>query len=83
MIMKSAFVVTALAGVMLGGAAVAPAEEPLTFERGGLPITSHQVQVLGSVGVEEQSACPMLMREGMPASPHQLAVLGQRPPTAH
>lgn len=46
-----------------------------TFERAGLPISRHQVAVLGSAQVEESAATPTLMLAGMPASPHQIAVL--------
>jgi hypothetical protein len=49
-----------------------------TFELTGLPISRHQVAVLGSAQVEESSATPRLMLAGMPASPHQIAVLTPR-----
>ena len=46
-----------------------------TFELTGLPITRHQVAVLGAAQVEERTATPTLMLADMPASPHQIAVL--------
>lgn len=44
----------------------------------GFPITPHQISVLGSANVEEQSPSPSLVMAGMPASPHQIAVLTPR-----
>lgn len=52
--------------------------EPPTFEVNGLPITPHQVALLGLPNVEEMAPGPSLVVEGMPASPHQLAVLAPR-----
>jgi len=75
--MKNLFSITALAAVMLTGASASAAEFP-TFELMGFPITPHQVVVLGSAHVQEQSAKPTLTFGGMPASPHQLAVLTPR-----
>ena len=60
--------------VMRDRASAAAAELP-TFELMGFPISSHQVAVLGSANVKEQSAAPRLTFFGMPASPHQIAVL--------
>ena len=50
-----------------------------SYELMGFPITPHQISVVGSANVEEQSPCPSLMVAGMPASPHQIAVLTPRP----
>jgi hypothetical protein len=61
----------------MGGTGVAHSEPP-TFELMGFPITSHQVQVLGSAHVRERSRTPTLMLGGMPASPHQVEVLSHQ-----
>ena len=66
-----------LAFALLEGAAAGAAELP-TFEFSSFPATSHQLSVMGSAGVREQSATPTLTRNGMPASPHQLDVLTPR-----
>jgi hypothetical protein len=50
-----------------------------SYEVKGFPITPHQISVVGSAHVEEQSPSPSLMVDGMPASPHQIAVLTPRP----
>jgi len=47
------------------------------YEVAGLPISPHQISVLGSGDVQEQSPSPSLTL-GMPASPHQIAVIGPR-----
>ncbi len=75
--MKNLFSIAAIAAVMLDGAGVAAAELP-TFELSGLPITPHQVAVVGSAYVEERPAVPTLILGGMPASPHQVDVLMPR-----
>jgi hypothetical protein len=76
--MKNLFSISAIAIVILGGAQAAAAELP-TFELMGLPMTPHQVAVLGGgTGVQEQAPAPALMLGGMPASPHQVAVLTSR-----
>ena len=62
----------------LGGASAANAEMPV-FELWGFPISSHQVQVVGSAHIRERSAPATLTLSGMPASPHQVAVLTPRP----
>lgn len=55
------------------------ASAPLpAFEVTGMPITPHQVAVLGSGQVEERAPAATLTLGGMPASPHQLAVLAPR-----
>ena len=74
--MKNLFRITAITAVMLNGAAAA---ELPTFELTGFPITPHQVAVLGSAQVQEQTRNPALTLGGMPASPHQIAVLTPRP----
>ena len=50
-----------------------------SYEVMGFPITPHQISILGSAHVTEQSPNPSLMMAGMPASPHQIAVLAPRP----
>jgi hypothetical protein len=76
--MKTMFLITTLAVVVLRGVPTAAAELP-AFELRGFPITSHQVAVVGGTGVQEQAATPALTLHGMPASPHQIAVLTPRP----
>jgi hypothetical protein len=49
-----------------------------SYEVMGFPITPHQISIVGSAHVEEQSPSPSLMMAGMPASPHQIAVLTPR-----
>jgi hypothetical protein len=48
------------------------------YEVAGFPISPHQISVLGSGDVQEQSFSPTLTLDGMPASPHQIAVIGPR-----
>jgi hypothetical protein len=48
------------------------------YEVMGFPITPHQISIVGSAHVEEQSPSPSLTMTGMPASPHQVAVLTPR-----
>ena len=48
------------------------------YEVAGFPISPHQISVLGSSDVEEQSFSPTLTLHGMPASPHQIAVIEPR-----
>jgi hypothetical protein len=50
-----------------------------SYEVKGFPVTPHQISVVGSAHVEEQSPSPSLVMAGMPASPHQIAVLTPRP----
>ena len=45
------------------------------YEVAGFPISPHQISVLGSRDVQEQSFSPTLTLDGMPASPHQIAVI--------
>ena len=48
------------------------------YEFAGLPITPHQMAVLGLSGqIRERAAASTLTRDGMPASPHQIAVLAR------
>ena len=47
------------------------------YEVAGFPISPHQISVLGSGEVQEQSLSPTLTLNGMPASPHQIAVIGR------
>jgi len=75
--MKKLFSIAALTAVTLSGAGAAAAEFP-HFELMGFPITPHQVAVVGSAHVQEQSAQFTLTLGGMPASPHQTAVLTPR-----
>jgi hypothetical protein len=44
----------------------------------GFPIAPHQISIVGSAHVEEQSPSRSLVMAGMPASPHQIAVLTPR-----
>ena len=74
--MKNLFRITAITAAMLNGAVAA---ELPTFELMDFPITSHQVAVLGSAHVQEQTPSPTLTLGGLPASPHQIAVLTPRP----
>ena len=76
--MQRPFVKTLLATTVLAFALVeggAMAGELPTFEVSSFPATPLQVSVMGSAGVQEQAATPMLTRNNMPASPHQLSVL--------
>jgi hypothetical protein len=54
----------------------AAAERP-TYETAGLPISAHQVSVLGAAHVQEAPSVPALTLGGMP-SPNQILIL-----TAH
>ena len=49
-----------------------------SYEVMGSPITPHQISIVGSAHVEEQSLGLSLVMAGMPASPHQIAVLTPR-----
>ena len=70
-------------GLLLAGPAIAggqssqPTSIP-SYEVSGSPITPHQISIVGSARVEEQSPSPSLMVAGMPATPHQIAVLTPR-----
>ena len=75
--MKSPFAITAITATMLAAGGAAASELP-TYEVMGLPITQHQVALLGSAHVQERSPASTLTRAGMPASQHQIAVLTPR-----
>jgi hypothetical protein len=62
------FALMAAAAFCLGGG-IARAGEIPTYELMGFPITPHQISILGSAHVEEQSPSPSLVMAGMPASP--------------
>ena len=49
-----------------------------SYEVRGFPITPHQISIVGSAQVEEQSPSPSLVMADMPASPHQIGVLTPR-----
>ena len=74
---KTFLIAAAIAPVMVVGSSAGSAELP-TFEARGFPISRHQVAVLGSANVQEQSAVATLTLSEMPASPHQIAVLKSR-----
>ena len=74
--MKKLFSMAAAAAIM--STAIAVAAELPTFEAQGLPITQHQIVVLGAANVQERSPLPTLTLGGMPASPVQIAVLTPR-----
>jgi hypothetical protein len=59
-------------------AAVASAGEIPTWKVIGLPVTPHQLAVVGSLQVQERPPVRTLSLGGMPASPHQIAVLTPR-----
>jgi hypothetical protein len=71
--------VAAAAGLAIAGSAIAMAGERPSFEVKSFPISPVQVQLLGAVGVREQSSAPTLTVVGMLASPAQIAVLTPRP----
>ena len=57
--MKKMFLIAAIAPVMVIGSSAGAAELP-AFEARGFPISRHQVAVLGSANVQEQSAVATL-----------------------
>ena len=69
--------IAVIAALMAGGVAAAAAELP-TYEVTGLPITPHQLAVLGPAHAEQQTPAAALTVAGMPASPHQIEVLTPR-----
>ena len=75
--MKRVFLMTAIAAAAIRGA-VARAGELPGYDVAGLPITPHQMAVLGPANVREQSAVPTLTLRDMPASPSQIAILAPR-----
>ena len=62
------------ASSVLGAVGASGGELP-QYEVAGFPISPHQISVLGSGDVQEQSSSPTLTLDGMPASPHQIAVI--------
>lgn len=70
------FLTIATGALLLGAAGAAAAELPI-YEVSGLPITPHQMAVIGPAKAE-QSLVPAPTVAGMPASPHQIAVLAVR-----
>ena len=68
----------ALTAILLSSAAAATAAELPTFEITGFPLTQHQLTVLNTRIVQEQSPLPSLTLAGMPASPAQIGVLTPR-----
>jgi hypothetical protein len=79
-------------GLLLAGPSIAVGQSPQdavpdraiaaalpSYEVKGFPITLHQISVVGSANVEEQSPSSSFVMAGMPASPHQIAVLTPRP----
>ncbi|TPQ35151.1 hypothetical protein C2U70_15360 [Bradyrhizobium guangdongense] len=75
--MKRLSFITCIASVALSAAAASAAELP-SYEVAGMPISTHQVAVIGAANVEEQSTLASLSSGGMPASPAQLMVLSSR-----
>lgn len=67
--------IAAVTVLVLGTVGASAGEQP-QYEVAGFPITPHQISVLGSGGLQEQSPTPTLTLNGMPASPHQIAVIG-------
>ena len=65
------------APAIAGGQSSQPTSIP-SYEVLGFPITPHQISIVGSAHVEEQSPSPSLVMAGMLASPHQIGVLTQR-----
>ena len=72
------FSITVIKAAVILSAVGAVAGELPTLELMGIPITLHQVAVIGSAHVQEQSPNATLTLGGMPASPHQIAVLTPR-----
>jgi hypothetical protein len=75
-VMKTGFAIVAAVSTLW--AAPAAAADLPAFERGGFPITLHQLQVVGADHVLERSPDATLTLQGLPASPHQLTVLRPR-----
>jgi hypothetical protein len=76
--MKQPLLIAVAAALAFKASGVAAGELP-TYELMGLPISPHQMSVLGPAGVQEQLAAPAAAPGEMPASPHQRAVLMPRP----
>ena len=62
-------------GIVAMVTGLAFAQQLPQYEVAGFPISPHQISVLGSGDVQEQSSSPTLTLDGMPASPHQIAVI--------
>jgi len=73
--MKVLLPISAIAALMLGGAAATIAAEPPTYARDGFSITPHQLQVLEPDRVQEQTPTLSFTLDGLPVTPHQLGVL--------
>jgi hypothetical protein len=69
--------ITAVTVLLLGATGASAGKLP-QYEVAGLPISPHQLSVLGLGGAKEQLPTSTLTLDGMPASPHQLAVLAPR-----
>ena len=69
--------IRALAALALGAAGASAGELP-QYEVSGFPISPLQMSVLGSGGIQEESATPEVTLLGMPFSPHQIAVISVR-----
>ena len=72
------FSMMTIATAMIATTAGAFAGELPSYEVSSFPISPTQIQVLGAVGIEEQTATSTLTVAGMPASPAQIAVLSPR-----
>ena len=59
--MKNLLSVAAIAAVTLGGASASAAELP-SYEPTGFPISPHQISVMGSANVQEQSPSSSLTK---------------------
>ena len=76
--MKTAFLMAAIAAVIVVDSSAGAAELP-NFELMGFTVTRHQVALIGGTNLQEQSPTPTLTFGGMPASPVQIAILTRRP----
>jgi hypothetical protein len=72
--MKTIALVAATTAFMLH-AGIAAAEELPTFELMGFPISTVQVQLVGSARVKEWSVAPTPTPGAMPAPPHRPVML--------
>ena len=69
--------IRALATLALAAGGASAGELP-QYEVRGFPISPLQMSVLGSGGIQEESATPEVTLLGMPFSPHQIAVISVR-----
>jgi hypothetical protein len=75
--MKTVFILAATGTLLLSG--IASAAELPSYELSGLPVTPHQISVLGlTANVEEAAPSASLVVAGMPASPAQMSILTPR-----